>query len=173
MNLVFIITTVCHRRCPECCYRIGELPDAERFHQPWSYFEQAAPFFQGMGELIVTGGEPLLHPEFDRISSEFRGLFRPKTLVITTATPPSIVDHIDALRNYDEVRATTYPGVEGSLRRLVEAGIKVLPLSGARLSMEVAGGGIGATEWSGRRTGRARSFPVVVVPVSTGPSPFR
>ena len=76
------ITTHCDRRCPNCCCGIGI--NRKLQHHPWKYFEDVAPFLQGIDRVNLTGGEPTLHPEFATFVPRFRELFGCKRLTLST-----------------------------------------------------------------------------------------
>jgi hypothetical protein len=103
--LALLVTTHCNRKCPECCF--GILTAAPQ-HQSWSYFEEAARCLAEIHWLFVAGGEPTLHPEFPRIASEFRTLFDPEHMILTT-NGARVIEHGDSMQYFDEVRITDFP----------------------------------------------------------------
>ena len=108
-EVTLLLTTVCNRRCPHCCYRI---PDHEALgaaqHFPLSYFQQAAPFLTGLTHLYLSGGEPTLHPEFARLVPMLSSLCQPRQLIL--ATNGARVDrHPAAIALCNEIWITVYP----------------------------------------------------------------
>ncbi len=53
-------------------------------HHDWSYFERAAEVLHGIERVIITGGEPTLHPQFNRIAYEFRRMFGCQCLTLNS-----------------------------------------------------------------------------------------
>ena len=95
-----LITTHCNLSCPECCYRIPSHETLPEEHYSWAYFVSAAEHLQGLDTLVVTGGEPTLHPVFDRVAREFRSLFNPQRMILATngcALDPGLVQHFDSI----------------------------------------------------------------------------
>lgn len=78
---VFELTPVCNMRC-RMCY-IQHTPQREEL-QPFNFFADAIEqaMAQGMLFLLLTGGEPLLYPEFDRLYERLAGM--PLHLCINT-----------------------------------------------------------------------------------------
>lgn len=142
-ELVVPITTLCNRRCPDCVYRIPKNGLGPRAHASWEWFEFLAKWFKGMPLVIVSGGEPTLHPEFDRISREFRKLFQTERLVCTS-NGARVLRHADVVDCYDEWRITPYVDVFTQdaieyLRRERPALLQSMPTP--RVHMEAVGGG--------------------------------
>lgn len=99
-----LITTVCDRSCPECCISpIRKDPH----HFPWDYFEQAAEHYHGFDTLVVSGGEPTLHPEFERISQSFRALFKVRRLELQS-NGARVLEHQDVMGCYDRIKLTCF-----------------------------------------------------------------
>src|ERR1017187_4482790 len=76
------LTTFCDRRCPNCSVGIGIHRKLQ--HHPWEYFEQVAPYIQGMKEIKITGGEPTIHPQFAEFVPRFKDLFGCEKLTLNT-----------------------------------------------------------------------------------------
>lgn len=110
-TISFAITTVCNRRCPDCCAGIGRVAS-------WSaderYFERWAPLFRGVEIINIYGGEPTNNPRFAAISGRLREWFPGSVLWLSTNG--DLWDrHADAIDLYDFVVAShygswTYPG---------------------------------------------------------------
>ena len=100
----YMITTYCDRLCPQCCCN---MPTAKRVHYDVDSVEQAAQHFQGLRWLQVTGGEPSLHPQFQRVSQVFRERYKPKRLTLAS-NGSNLLSHLQALDLYDEVRIARY-----------------------------------------------------------------
>jgi len=83
-HAALLVTTVCDRRCPECCYRLPQGQLGRPQHYGWPYFVTAARWLHDLDSLTVSGGEPTLHPLFGRIAREFRALFQPRDLHLAT-----------------------------------------------------------------------------------------
>lgn len=110
-SLELLVTTHCNRKCPECCYRIPQHETLPAAHYDWGYFERAAEHLQRFDTLYVSGGEPTLHPEFGRIATEFRALFRPTRLVLVT-NGYCVVQHKAHMQQFDEVQIVEFPDDE-------------------------------------------------------------
>ncbi len=125
MNIHLTITTHCNRRCPECCCNIGTRP-LKHFRQP--YFERAALFMRGrVDRLRITGGEPLVHPEFDALAPQWKGLFGCNVLELET-NGDLWSDHTEALRNFDLIIVSRQGGNEAEVWEMVKIlGAKTSP----------------------------------------------
>ena len=106
-EMVFIITTLCNRACPECCCRIPTHDCMPGEHYDWGYFERAAVALRGLDLLIVSGGEPTLHPDFARISREFRALFHAERMRLLS-NGALVVKHADYMDEWDEICITDF-----------------------------------------------------------------
>lgn len=71
--LNFYLTTFCNRRCPECGANIPQIKSPE--HYPVDYIRHAAERFYGIEQVSITGGEPLLHPQFKIIAPNLKKWF--------------------------------------------------------------------------------------------------
>lgn len=106
-SLSISITTTCNRTCPNCCCAI---PTSVLSHIGVKELSLLALYFEGVPRLIITGGEPTLHPHFEGISWYIKQRFSPKEYVLATGAPPSILSptKIEALREYDRIQVTRY-----------------------------------------------------------------
>lgn len=112
-QVAVLVTTLCNRQCPHCCYRIPRHVTLSTHHYDWSYFEEAARYLSGVEILFVTGGEPTLHPEFPRIATGFRDLFRPKRLDLVT-NGYGVLEHAAVMHHFDRIHVTNFDGVSQS-----------------------------------------------------------
>ena len=76
------ITTACDQACPECCCGIHMHRPA--IHHDWPYFERAAEVLRGIDRIVITGGEPTLHPQFVEFSRLFRKLFQCRVMTLNS-----------------------------------------------------------------------------------------
>jgi hypothetical protein len=102
-----MVTTICNRICPHCCCRIPGHKLVPAKHYDWAYFERAAQYLRGLDVLYVSGGEPTLHPEFARITREFRSLFNPTDMILAT-NGSGIHAPADWTDYFDEVWVTDF-----------------------------------------------------------------
>lgn len=59
------ITNQCHHRCSNCTRLVGHHP--KPYFMDFDQFKQAVDSMEGFPKMVgVMGGEPLLHPEFDK-----------------------------------------------------------------------------------------------------------
>lgn len=106
-HLSLLVTTRCSRACPDCCFQIPTHATLPAWSASWGYLEAAAKIFRDVDWLYVAGGEPTLHPEFDRIAREFRALFDPERLLLTT-NGAKVIEHGDVMDRFDEIRVTDF-----------------------------------------------------------------
>jgi hypothetical protein len=106
-TMVFVATTLCNRKCPDCCCRIPTHDCMPGEHYDWAYFERAAAALRGIDLLIVSGGEPTIHPEFPRISREFRALFDCQTMRLVS-NGAKIVEHAECLSAWNQICITAF-----------------------------------------------------------------
>lgn len=134
--LMVEVTDRCNLSCIHCY-----LGDTEGVDLPLSLIESMATEFETLGGLrfLVTGGEPLLHPEFAGIN----GLMRQRAFRSVLITNGTLLDDCAAGDlSFDEVQVSL-DGMEeghdcvrgeGSFRRAV-AGIECLGRAGKRVSV--------------------------------------
>ena len=101
------ITTQCNMKCPDCCAGITQMPKHNRRFYDWKYMETAAFIFKGIHNINITGGEPSIHPEFERWSPKLKSLFQCQVLSIWTNATMARKKK-EAFRNYDVIHISHY-----------------------------------------------------------------
>jgi hypothetical protein len=82
------ITNFCHLSCLYCSRYIGHLRPDQRRHMSFEQFQAALESLKGWPKLVgIIGGEPTIHPEFERFCEEAAKHFPPKQLGLWTAGP--------------------------------------------------------------------------------------
>jgi len=106
-----VITTACNRRCPSCSFQ-----PITRDRRSWGpeHFKKIAPIIGHVHTLYVTGGEPLMHPQFEAVVDEVVRSFSYDKLQLAT-NGDLLGRHEAAARRFDVLRlpvltAKTYPG---------------------------------------------------------------
>lgn len=79
-NINFSITNICNINCKDCSYNS---PNKSKTSLSLNDIEKYSKFFQGY-KINITEGEPTCHPDFTKIVSKLRKLFKPKFLSIET-----------------------------------------------------------------------------------------
>ena len=161
-----LVTTLCNRQCRDCCYRIPGHETLPPQHYDWPYFERAAEYLGNLNYLYVTGGEPTLHPQFVRIAAEFRVLFNPQRMVLAT-NGAGILQHIDSLDDFDEVRITNFgppPTPETILQVTERYPNKIVVRPGTHYSLEKRGGGYPCERRYIPAYANGRLYPCCVAP---------
>lgn len=123
-TLDLMITTRCDRRCPDCCCHIGE-------HAAWDVAPASLPdlgvLVGYIPTLVVTGGEPTLHPRFSVVAARVAASFRFGRLVLATNGGMLRMVSTAALQAFDEVRVSLVPvgprPPEATLEYLRRAGV--------------------------------------------------
>ena len=99
------ITTHCSRRCPECCCGMPTIEHPE--HVPLETIRQVTEAVSGITSIVLTGGEPMLHPQIESILTNIRAWSRCSRLwVATNGEFPS--DRLELLKMADEVHFSLY-----------------------------------------------------------------
>jgi hypothetical protein len=99
------ITDRCNRNCPDCCCDVPRIK--EHWDATWEYLAGVAECIRGIGRVILTGGEPSLHPRFADWVRPMKTLFKGSKFCIETngamfRTCP------DVFEEFDEVVASQY-----------------------------------------------------------------
>lgn len=116
------ITTACNRRCPDCCFHLGG-PGFTGQHHDWDYFSHLASYVRGKFDTIVVGGgEPTIHPEFERITREFKDLFGCRALRLAT-NGARVRDYLHLMSEYEVIKLTSFPGTRPVADALVAADV--------------------------------------------------
>jgi hypothetical protein len=106
-RLALPITRNCNRTCPECPARTRKKSPT---HVPVAELKRVGKLVGRIGKVEVTGGEPTLHPEFQRISEFMHIWFDCKDIMLLTNAVElaSHPEKLPLLLNYDWVYATDY-----------------------------------------------------------------
>jgi hypothetical protein len=104
-RLIFALTTYCNLTCRECVAGIPLIAHPE--HYSHEYIEQAASFFFGIEHLTISGGEPMMHPQFRQIIPELKILFGCQVLTLVTNAYKAAED-ADVFRYFDQVVVSQY-----------------------------------------------------------------
>jgi hypothetical protein len=101
----FELTTLCNRRCPQCC--LGMHKRAYVAH-PWEYLEHLAGIVRGtVPWLHLTGGEPTAHPQFSEFVPKLKSLFGVDRLTVWT-NGYRAKENAAVLHHFDNIWATKY-----------------------------------------------------------------
>ena len=103
-GLNYMITMRCNRRCPHCCCGMGnvDLWDADE-----DYVKRWAPVFSGLERINVIGGEPFMHPDFDRIAECIMESFPGLEMRVST-NGDMWERHRDILHRFDMIEVSNY-----------------------------------------------------------------
>lgn len=96
----FAITDRCNRACPDCCCGMPLITD--RWDATWEYLAGVAECVRGIGRIILTGGEPSLHPRFADWVAPLKALFVGTRFCIETngfafQTRPELFEAFDTI----------------------------------------------------------------------------
>jgi hypothetical protein len=134
------ITTVCDRKCPDCCCAIN-MNKRAAIHHPWEYFEALAPFIYGIDRIDLFGGEPTSHPKFREFVPRFKDLFGNRILTMTTNGFKTI-EYAGLLAHFDFIQATPYDDKNApAMEHLKKTHHDVRFFPGTFLPRNQAGGG--------------------------------
>lgn len=106
-SINFHLTTFCNMSCPDCCCNIPNIPKKEKRFFGLDYIQSAAKILHGINRIHVTGGEPMLHPEFDLISANAREWFGCEVLSLETNAILA-KQKLDSLSHYDFIQLSRY-----------------------------------------------------------------
>lgn len=81
------VTNACLNRCANCTRLVGHHP--EPYMMDLDYFREVVDSLREAPMMIgVMGGEPLLHPEFERMCRHLQGRLPPRRLGLWSSLPP-------------------------------------------------------------------------------------
>ena len=115
--VVLMLTTHCNLRCPHCCLGI---PRRDPDHSDVDALKHAAVHVNDVNYLTLSGGEPTLHPQFEKIIRTVVESFRYKTLQLAT-NGKRVLKYIDAIELIDDITLTHIPGVNTETIEEVQA----------------------------------------------------
>jgi MoaA/NifB/PqqE/SkfB family radical SAM enzyme len=127
-SINFAITDRCDRICPECCCNIPSLKSHWDISVP--ELTQAAQQIKRIEHLILTGGEPSLHPNFLNIVPLLKGLFNCGSLEIET-NGFLFKKNLSIFIAFDRISITNYTAPEFTPNKdLIEIALKSPELKG-------------------------------------------
>lgn len=106
-SINFHLTTFCNMSCPDCCCDIPNIPKRDKRFFSLEYIRDAAAILYGINRIHFTGGEPMMHPEFDTISRNAREWFGCEALSLETNATLAR-QKIDSLEHYDFIQLSHY-----------------------------------------------------------------
>ena len=164
--LELLITSICNRKCQECCYRIPAHTTLEPKHYSWDIFERAAEAFNGISKLYVSGGEATLHPDFEKISKEFKSLFNTKNMILVS-NGYNILKYQKSLEYFDYIWITDFKDeYSANSIRWVEDNYKdKLMLAQAKhIPLNKKGGGKKCSRYGLMASANDKAFPCCIGP---------
>lgn len=84
-NVSYIITDLCNLNCAHCSFSAKHISDVERCHIEVNLNVLSKIIALSPGEISVTGGEPLLATNFDKLMEMLNDKFSGKTVLCTNA----------------------------------------------------------------------------------------
>jgi organic radical activating enzyme len=120
-DLEISITERCNLRCPYCSVGIFLSPPDRELSL--AQIEKYSTYFKGIHfrSVRITGGEPMLHPEFAEISSSLKRLFDSSHYILIT-NGILLHDFKSSLQYYDRVNVSHHVGINDDV-------IPTLPLA--------------------------------------------
>lgn len=104
--LNFYLNTFCNKRCPECAVHIPKIKSPENYSI--EYIEHAASHFFGIEHVSITGGEPLLHPQFKKIAPYLKKWFGCGSLTLES-NGYNFKRYKGLMKYFDDVMISHYP----------------------------------------------------------------
>jgi hypothetical protein len=99
------IMTPCDRRCPRCCCRDVVTARGQIFSP-----EEIARDVLALGDVphvLLTGGEPTLHPRFDEVVLRAR-IARGERRLILNTNGARVLEHLNSIVLFDELRLSVF-----------------------------------------------------------------
>lgn len=100
-----MLTEHCCLACPECALNVPHIKSPE--HMQPRHIEALAGRLDGIGEIHLTGGEPLANPLFDALARSVKEIFQPKKYVLDTNAILAPL-HVGSLPLFDQIVTTHY-----------------------------------------------------------------
>ncbi len=124
LDLELSITEKCNLRCPYCSVGIFlSPPDRELSLER---LKEISLLFKGttFRAVRITGGEPMLHPEFENISASLRELFNTKyTMLLTNGL--LINKFLPSLKYYSRVLVSHHVGINDKIMNDLPSGLNI------------------------------------------------
>lgn len=100
------VLTPCNRRCPHCCCGDVVYREKGRIFSPDDIARDIAALGD-VGTVLLTGGEPTLHPNFPAVAEAARSARGKRKLTLVTAGA-KLVQHAHATRFFDNIRMSVF-----------------------------------------------------------------
>jgi Fe-coproporphyrin III synthase len=132
---VVFVTTFCNFRCGFCEFAADRLPRERKIHFPFERWEELLRDFRALGgrEVYLTGGEPLMHPQFWEMVELAQGQGLPVHRITTNGSMRTQMGEKEMRLAREAVRAIQVSvdsprtaehdasrGFEGAMERLTE-----------------------------------------------------
>lgn len=136
-TLELAIIDFCNLDCPLCSQAtplqkdkkvisLTELQNVARFIKPYEFYT-----------IKISGGEPTLHPQFDKICEKLRIMFPAHDYILAT-NGANVEKYKDYLHVFDKIDLTRYPGRNDELfRRLISLNIPNVTATTKRDNIEM------------------------------------
>ena len=134
LRIEFVITSACNGRCIMCDYKPrGRMMPFELFRK---VAQRSLPRAR---ETFLIGGEPLLHPDFYRIS---KLAFNRRTKVFATTNLSRLdISHADALKNFFTGLTVSVDSMDAAVYQSIRPGLSFKTLKNNLLALSKIGAG--------------------------------
>jgi len=130
------VMTGCNRRCPDCCCGDVVLRAKSRVFSAEDIARDVGALGD-VGHVILTGGEPTLHPDFPRVAEMARNARGGRRMTLVT-NGARLVKHAEATRFFDAIRMSVFtdasnagestdPNIAEEFRKICPPGVSFEP----------------------------------------------